>query len=215
MRLNFLKITVIILCSALWLQTVHGQEVIDLKVNKPNLSTAKAAVQAGGNRVLLTDVLIDGKGLYDLELVFNSAQGTFVVANGRAKRVSGEFSCIVRQPNFTLQVTYSKNLPTVNLRFTTSDAFTTSPSAYALIQKRRKVQISNNIMGQGKATESAALGNLARREFKVQYGDDFYVQPGVDVDVVLSDVPGWFDFGAPLEGVSMFVSYQLKTFKCE
>jgi hypothetical protein len=206
---------VLITSTVFSFQPVSAQELLDLKANKPSLTTSKAAVQAGGNRILLTDVQVEGKGLYDVELAFNSAQGTFVVANARAKRVLGEFSCLVRQPNFSLQVTHSKTSPIVNLRFTAPETFTSNPSNYALIQKRRKMEISNNVQGQGKASDSAAVGSLARKEYKVQFVSDFYVQPGVDVDLLLTDVPGWFDFSAPLEGISMSAGFQAKTFKCE
>ena len=52
--------------------------LVKLVENKPDFSSAKATLLPGG-KILLSDVLLEKKGLYELELGYNSSQGNFVL----------------------------------------------------------------------------------------------------------------------------------------
>jgi len=185
--------------------------LVKLVENKPDFSSAKATLLPGG-KILLSDVLLEKKGLYELELGYNSSQGNFVLLAASPKSKAGQFMCRAKIDNVNIFVFHSNESNAIMVKFTVNERVGFNPYRMTFVQQRRKLNV---VRLNEQLNDDTALGESVRSNDK--FDGEFVIQPGVDLQFAVTRVPGWFDFTRPLESITSIppLGFTPVSYKCE
>lgn len=193
------------------LNCIAQAPLVKLVENRPDFSSAKATLLPGG-KILLSDVLLEKKGLYELELGYNSSQGNFVLLAASPKPKAGQFMCRAKIDNVNVFVFHSNESNAILVKFTANDRAAFNAYRMAFVQQRRKLSV---VRLNEQLNDDTALGESVRLSDKSD--GEFIIQPGVDVQYAVTRVPGWFDFTRPLESITSIPPFGITpvSYKCE